>query len=111
MKNTIILLFFIFNSIMLFAQSNAKAYIDTYKSIALQQMIETDVPASITLAQGILESAVGTSVLVTQANNHFGLLCTDGWQGEALYKLKDGQEICYKVYNSSADSYIEHTTK
>lgn len=111
MKNTITLLFFIFNSIILFAQSNAKDYIDKYKSIALQQMIETDVPASITLAQGILESAVGTSVLATQANNHFGLRCTDNWEGEALYKLKNGQEICYKVYNSPAESYIEHTTR
>lgn len=110
MKNAVTLLFFILCSISVFAQSNAKDYIDQYKNIALQQMIETDVPASISLAQGILESAVGTNVLAVQANNHFGVQCSGDWQGQALYKLKDGQEICYKVFNSPAESYIEHTT-
>lgn len=110
MKNTVTLLLFILFSITVFAQSNAKDYIDKYKSVALQQMIETDVPASISLAQGILESAVGTNVLATQANNHFNVKCTNNWDGQALYKLKNGTEYCYKVYQSPAESYIDHTT-
>lgn len=92
---------------MLTAQSNTKDYIDRYKSIALQQMIDTDIPASISLAQGILESAVGTSVLATKANNHFGIMCTEDWEGEVIYMLIDNETNCYKVYNSPAESYIE----
>lgn len=90
------------------AQSNAKDYINRYKSIALQEMIETDIPASILLAQGILESSVGTSTLATQANNHFAMSCTNNWEGEVLYKLKNGTTGCFKVYDSPAESYIEH---
>jgi LysM repeat protein len=90
------------------AQSNAKDYIDRYKNVALQQMIETDIPASILLAQGILESSVGTSMLAIQGNNHFTMSCTNNWEGEVLYKLKDGSPKCFKVYDSPAESYIDH---
>ncbi|MFK7950822.1 MAG: glucosaminidase domain-containing protein [Saprospiraceae bacterium] len=110
MKNAVTLLLFILCSTIVFAQANAKDYIDKYKSVALQQMIETDVPASISLGQGIMESEVGTNILALQANNHFGMQCSNNWKGQALYKLKDGEEVCYKVYNSPAESYIEHTT-
>ncbi len=104
----IIFIVIIFNSLSLVAQSNAKDYIERYKNIALQQMIETDIPASILLGQGILESSVGTSILATKANNHFGMTCNTGWEGQTLYKLKNGEPTCYKVYNSPAESYIDH---
>jgi LysM repeat protein len=104
----ITIIFLILCSLYVTAQSNAKDYIDRYKSIALQQMIETDIPASILLAQGILESSVGTSTLATQANNHFAMSCTNNWDGEVLYKLKDSDPKCFKVYDSPAESYIDH---
>lgn len=110
MKSIITLFLIIFSSIVVFGQSNAKQYIDQYKNVALQQMIETNIPASIILAQGIIESSVGTNTLAKQANNHFGIKCTKSWKGEALFKLKDNEDFCYKVYNSPAESYIEHTT-
>lgn len=108
MKYIITTIFLLLYSFSLTAQSNAKEYIDRYKSIALQQMIETNIPASISLAQGILESTVGTSTLATKANNHFEVTCTEDWDGEVVYVLNNGQTICYKVYNSPAESYIEH---
>jgi|AntRauTorckE5430_2_1112549.scaffolds.fasta_scaffold01923_3 LysM repeat protein len=104
----ITVIFLMLCSFQITAQSNAKDYIDRYKSVALQQMIETDIPASILLAQGIFESSVGSSVLATQANNHFTMSCINNWKGEVLYKLKDGSPKCFKVYNSPAESYIDH---
>lgn len=104
----ITIIFLMLCSLYVTAQSNAKDYINRYKSIALQQMIETDIPASILLAQGILESSVGTSTLATQANNHFAMSCTNNWEGEVLYKLKDSDPKCFKVYDSPAESYIDH---
>ncbi len=95
---------------ILFAQNNAKDYINKYKNVAIQQMVATDIPASITLAQAILHTSVGTNVLATQANNHFSLACTDNWEGETLYRFKNNSPACYKVFNSPAESFLEHTT-
>ena len=111
MKKTVALLYLLITSSLVFAQANAKDYIEKHKNIAIQQMAETAVPASISLAQGMLESVVGTSTLATQANNHFRLLCDENWEGDAIYQTTNGQETCYKVFNSSAESYIEHTNK
>ena len=111
MKKAVALLYLSITASLVFAQANAKDYIEKHKNIALQQMIETAVPASISLAQGMLESVVGTSTLATQANNHFRLLCDDNWDGSAIYQTTNGQETCYKAFNSSLDSYIEHTNK
>lgn len=104
----LILMLFCVN--LMFAQNNAKDYIDRYKNVAIQQMATTDIPASITLAQAILHTSVGTNVLATQANNHFSLLCNDAWEGEALYRFKDNSPACYKAFTSPAESFLEHTT-
>ena len=111
MKNVFVLLFLMVSSSLVFGQSNAKDYIEKHKNIALQQMMETAVPASITLAQGMLESVVGTTTLATQANNHFRLMCDENWEGEAIYLTTNGLKTCYKIFNSSAESFIEHTNK
>ncbi len=92
------------------AQNNAKDYINKYKNISIQQMVSTDIPASITLAQAILHTSVGTTVLATQANNHFSIICSDSWEGEALYRFKDNSQVCYKAFTSPAESFLEHTT-
>jgi LysM repeat protein len=91
-------------------------YIDQYKEIAIQEMDRTGVPASIKLAQGILESNYGRSDLATQANNHFGIKCGGSWDGRQYYKEdddfdKNGQLIksCFRVFQSAEASYIAHS--
>ena len=67
------------------AQTPQQDYIAKYAALAVSEMQRTGVPASITLAQGLLESAAGLSPLAVQANNHFGIKCHDDWEGETFY--------------------------
>ena len=83
-------------------------YADMWKQIAIQQMIDYKIPASITLAQGILESSSGNSDLAKKGNNHFGIKCHD-WTGDKMYMDDDAKDECFRVYNSSEDSYIDHS--
>lgn len=83
-------------------------YVDTWKGVAIEQMMMHDIPASITLAQGILESGNGNSELAQKANNHFGIKCHD-WQGEKLYKDDDTKNECFRVYKSAEQSYVDHS--
>lgn len=83
-------------------------YVDQWKSVAIQQMKQHNVPASITLAQGILESASGNSNLAVQGKNHFGIKC-HGWTGEKMYMDDDSKGECFRVYNSAKDSYEDHS--
>lgn len=83
-------------------------YIDQYKDIAIEQMIKYHIPASITLAQGLFESAAGRSVLVTRGNNHFGIKC-HGWTGPTTYHDDDAPEECFRVYDSALQSYEDHS--
>jgi flagellum-specific peptidoglycan hydrolase FlgJ len=80
-------------------------YIGQFKITAIEEMNRTGVPASITMAQAILESAYGNSMLATNANNHFGLKCKPDWTGET-YSIGDA---CYKKYNTVLDSYADHS--
>ncbi|BDS13546.1 glucosaminidase domain-containing protein [Aureispira anguillae] len=85
-------------------------YINTFKNIAIQEMERSGIPASITLAQGIHESAFGNSNLAKKANNHFGIKCTKDWEGKSMYKWDDeAQKSCFRVYTSADDSYVDHT--
>ncbi len=86
-----------------------KEYIDAYKDIAVQNMKNFRIPASITLAQGILESANGNSELAIHANNHFGIKCTNDWQGGKYFKDDDGKDDCFRVYNAVLESYKDHS--
>jgi len=85
-------------------------YISKFKDIAIQEMERSGIPASITLAQGIHESAYGNSQLATTSNNHFGIKCTSDWEGKKKYKWDDEAiKSCFRVYVSADDSYVDHT--
>ncbi len=85
------------------------AYIDRYSSLAVLEMQRTGVPASITLAQAILESGSGQSPLATVANNHFGLKCHNDWQGEKFFYDDETPDECFRVYTTVEDSYRAHS--
>lgn len=89
------------------AQMSSQQYIDTYKEAAMYNMRHKKVPASITLAQGLLESGSGNSDLATLANNHFGIKCHD-WKGETYYKDDDAPNECFRKYSNVQDSYADH---
>ena len=84
-------------------------YVKKYADMAVQEMIRSGVPASITLAQGMLESGNGQSRLATQGNNHFGIKCHKGWEGKTMYHDDDAKGECFRVYKSVADSYKDHS--
>ena len=96
-----------------FAQSSGNvaywAYIEQYKGLAQQQMQKHGIPASITLAQGLLESAAGRSELATQANNHFGIKVGTGWSGPFVVKHDDRKNERFRKYNSVEESYEDHS--
>ena len=84
------------------------AYINQYKDIAIEQMRKYRIPASITLAQGLLESGAGKSELARKSNNHFGIKC-HSWDGKRTYHDDDEQGECFRVYKSVRDSYEDHS--
>lgn len=83
-------------------------YINQYKSLAVDQMKKYRIPASITLAQALLESGAGQSDLARNSNNHFGIKCHD-WAGRKVYHDDDQREDCFRVYKSVRDSYEDHS--
>ncbi len=85
-----------------------EAYIEQYSRIAVEQMKRHRIPASITLAQGLLESAAGKSDLARHGNNHFGIKC-HGWQGKKQYHDDDANGECFRVYNSAKESFEDHS--
>jgi len=89
--------------------STAETYIEQYKNIAIQEMNANGIPASITLAQGLLESGNGKSDLAQQANNHFGIKCAGDWTGETILKNDDTENECFRVYKTPEDSYKDHS--
>jgi len=84
-------------------------YIDKYKTIAIAEMHRTGIPASITLAQGLLESASGNSMLAQKAKNHFGIKCHSSWKGPKIFKDDDKKHECFRKYKSAEASYIDHS--
>lgn len=84
-------------------------YVNQYKDLAMSEMRRTGVPASITLAQGILESQSGQSKLAQKSNNHFGIKCKTEWTGEKTYHDDDLRKECFRVYASVEDSYRDHS--
>lgn len=90
------------------AQDN-EAYIEKYYKIAMREMNDYGIPASITLAQGILESAAGTSRLAVQANNHFGIKCHNDWSGEKIYHDDDKNNECFRKYTRAEESFVDHS--
>lgn len=86
-----------------------QGYIAKYKDWAIEEMERTGIPASITLAQGILESDCGNSDLAVEANNHFGIKCHSSWTGDTKYKDDDRRQECFRSYPSAFDSFRDHS--
>ena len=84
-------------------------YIDQYKNMAIEQMQKYRIPASITLAQGLLESAAGRSTLATEANNHFGIKCGGSWTGPYVLRNDDAPNERFRKYRSARESYEDHS--
>ena len=84
-------------------------YIDKYSDIAIKEMKRTGVPASITLAQGILESNAGQSVLATKGNNHFGIKCHNDWKGKTMKMDDNAPKECFRVYPNAEASFRDHS--
>lgn len=90
------------------ATNNVAIYIETYKNVAMQHMTEYGIPASIKLAQAILESGYGTSNLARHANNHFGIKC-HGWEYATYYQDDDEKDECFRSYHHPVYSFIDHS--
>lgn len=90
-------------------QNPYSEYIAKYADLAMSEMQRTGVPASITLAQGLVESAAGESPLALYANNHFGIKCNGAWSGKKYYKDDDEVQECFRVYESAEASYRAHS--
>lgn len=104
--------------VLLFLSSNIYAqrrnqkyldYINTYKGLAVEQMKLHKIPASITLAQGILESGAGQSTLARKSNNHFGIKCGSNWKGKTVRHDDDARKECFRAYRNPRDSYEDHS--
>ena len=95
---------------VIFAQKiSVEEYISTYKYIAIEEMKRSGIPASVTLAQGILETENGNSDLVKRSNNHFGIKCKSTWTGESVRHTDDAPNECFRKYKKPEDSYKDHS--
>ena len=104
------------SQVSLEATSNVKTYaeeiqlyVDNFKDIAKNNMKTHGIPASITLAQGILESGAGKGKLAQAAHNHFGIKCHSGWTGESVKHDDDAAQECFRKYNHPSESYRDHS--
>ncbi|MDY0905165.1 glucosaminidase domain-containing protein [Pedobacter sp. CFBP9032] len=88
---------------------NTLSYIDEFKGVAVEEMNSDGIPASITLAQGILESGSGNSDLAKYANNHFGIKCTSDWKGKNYFRDDDQKNDCFRVYKDARESFRDHS--
>lgn len=88
---------------------NTSEYIKKYKDLAITEMGKYSIPASIILAQGILESGNGNSRLAKNGKNHFGIKCHEGWNGKTIHWDDDSRRECFRKYNSVAESYRDHS--
>ena len=110
MKKILLFAFAVMAFVNTYAQKDAvQNYIQTYKELAINEMIRSGVPASITLAQGILETQAGQSDLVQRSNNHFGIKCKTEWEGDKVYHDDDAKGECFRSYSSPEESYKDHS--
>lgn len=113
MKRYILLLITLFSFLSMMVGAPIKwnqvyqNYINQYKDVAIEGMLKYGIPASITLAQGLLESSAGRSDLVIQGNNHFGIKC-HGWTGRTIYHDDDARGECFRAYKNALESYEDH---
>ena len=104
-----LLIVLIFSSFLAVAQNKIEAYIEKYSQIAVDEMNMYNIPASITLAQGILESGNGESRLAIEGKNHFGIKCHSNWNGKTIIEDDDEKGECFRKYNRVSDSYRDHS--
>ncbi|MBS1738295.1 MAG: LysM peptidoglycan-binding domain-containing protein [Bacteroidetes bacterium] len=111
MKNILLVISLcVFLSLDISAQRlSPEQYIATYKDLAIREMKRMGVPASITLAQGLLETEGGNSALLLKSNNHFGIKCKSSWTGESVSHDDDAAGECFRVYKNAEDSYRDHS--
>lgn len=88
---------------------SGNAYVEKYKDIAISEMNKYGIPASIKLAQALLESGNGNSYLATEANNHFGIKCGGIWKGKSITRPDDQIDDCFRVYDSAEQSFRDHS--
>ena len=100
---------FLFFSLLGFSQSKTESYISKYSSVAVDEMNKYSIPASITLAQGILESGNGESRLAVDGKNHFGIKCHSNWNGKTIIVDDDEKGECFRKYSNVAESYRDHS--
>ena len=103
-----ILLFGLCGGLRAQSRQTPEEYVDRYKHIAVEQMERYGIPASITMAQGILESDSGNSSLAQRSNNHFGIKCKSNWRGDRVYHDDDAKGECFRAYPSVEASYADH---
>lgn len=109
-KRFIYLIFLSFSGLIAHSQSTVRQqYVTTYAQIAVDEMNRSGIPASITLAQGILESGDGQSDLARKSNNHFGIKCHKDWTGERVYHDDDEKGECFRKYKNVRFSFEDHT--
>jgi hypothetical protein len=111
MKKIILSIAFLAASTTIFAQYNPKyeAYIAKYRRLAIREQQIHNIPASITMAQAILESNAGESMLAVKGMNHFGIKCGANWTGKTINKDDDNIQDCFRKYVQAADSYTDHS--
>ena len=112
MKRYLISLLTIFVCLVLQAQTRNKqyeSYIKQYRDLAVKEMKKYRIPASITLAQGLLESGAGQSILARKSNNHFGIKCGSDWRGKTVSHDDDARGECFRAYKHTKQSYEDHS--
>lgn len=107
---SVLLFSFSANALLSQRKITREEYIQTYKDWAIQDMKRSGIPASIKLAQGILESGDGNSRLAVEANNHFGIKCHTEWDGPRIFHHDDARKECFRKYDSPLLSFEDHTT-
>jgi len=90
-------------------EGSAAAYAERYKDLAISEMKRTGIPASITLAQGMIESDFGRSTLAWKANNHFGIKCHNDWTGPTIHHHDDRRNECFRKYSRPENSFYDHS--
>ena len=95
---------------------NVSTYVEEHKYMAIDEMVRSGIPASITLAQAIIESNAGVSTLARESNNHFGIKCKNYWDGRQYYHRDDDRDAsgklvpsCFRMYGNVRESYRDHT--
>jgi LysM repeat protein len=111
-KSIVCVIIGLLSGVAAFAQYNEqdiRDYITQYSDVAIQKMQEYKIPASITIAQGIFESACGKSRLAVEGNNHFGIKCHNEWTGDTILIDDDELQECFRRYTSVSESYTDHS--